>query len=191
MALEPLRGRRPVNILDVGPAMVQTLAFFSSFECRLHVADMLDSSIVAHQHQLDQKALTARFAEALFMVEAPLDICLLWDFPNHLAPPAASAFNSVLRRFVKPGAWAHGFCSVKRTRPTMRHRHAILKPDQILRREDTSIPPAAYPYSQKQLLEALGIFSFERGALRSEGRVEVVLRAGPKRPARESLLGPI
>ena len=178
MALQPLHGARaaPAHILDVGPAMPQTLAFFERFNCRVHVADLLDCGIVAHQHHLDEQALTARFADALSMVNAPLDICLLWDFPNHLAPPAVQAFNRVLHSFIKPETLAHGFCSVKQTRPTMRHRYAILKADEILRQEDAAIPPGAHPYSQQQLVKALRTFIFERGALRSEGRVEILLR---------------
>ena len=177
MVLQALHGPGPKSVLDVGPAMPQTFAFFSGFDCRLHVADLLDAGIVAHQHHLDEQELAARFAEALFMIDEPLDICLLWDFPNHLALPAAQAFNRVLRRFIKPQTLAHGFCSVKRTRPTMRHRYAILKPEEILRQEDAAIPPAAHPYPQKQLVDALCAFAFERGALRDEGRVEIMLRA--------------
>ena len=177
MVLQPLRAPTRTNILDVGPAMPQTLAFFSGFNCRLHVADLLDAGIVAHQHHLNEQELAAHFARALFMIDAPLDICLLWDFPNHLALPAAQAFNRVLRRFIKPETLAHGFCSVKRTRPTMRHRYAILRPNEVLRQEDAGIPPAAHPYPQKQLVDALCGFAFERGALRDEGRVEIMLRS--------------
>lgn len=176
--LEP---RQRAAILDVGPATPQTLAFCSSLKCRLHIADLHDSSIVEDQHSLDQDTLANYFSKALFMIDGPIDICLLWDFPNRLTATALEAFNCVLSRFIKPTTMAHAFCSVKQVQPLMQHRHAILEAGQILRRPDPSLKPAAHPHTQKQLESALSAFQVERGALRKGGRVELMLHPNQHR----------
>ncbi len=178
----PLDPLQRAAILDVGPATPQTLAFCSSLKCRLHIADLHNSSIVEDQYSLDQDALANYFTKALFMIDGPLDICLLWDFPNRLTVATLKAFNSVLSRFIKPTTLAHAFCSVKRVQPLMQHRYAVLKANQILRRIDPDLKPAAHPHTQKELENALGAFQVERGALRVGGRVEVTLHPNRHEP---------
>ena len=171
----PLDPLKRASILDIGPATPQTLAFCSSLKCRLHIADLQNSTIMEQQHSLDESALVDYFTKALFMLDDPVDVCLLWDFPNHLTVSALQAFNSALSGFIKPDTLAHAFCSVKRAQPLMQHRYAILKADRILRCVDPALRPAAHPHPQRQLENALAAFQVERGALRGSGRVEVML----------------
>lgn len=176
LVLEKLNRRRRMHVLDVGPAVPQTLDFLSGFKCRLHIADLLHNLSAAQSPRPSPKALAAHFAESLSMIDAPLDICLLWELPNHLSLDEVRIFNDVLGRYLKAETLAHGYCSLKQTRPVMRHWYGINETDEVVRLEDSALEPAAHAHSQQQLVGAMNAFEVERGALRSEGRVEVILR---------------
>ena len=176
LVLEKLNRHRRIHILDVGPAVSQTLDFLSSFKCRLHIADLLRDKSAMQSPRLERKALAAHFAESLSMIDSPLDICLLWELPNHLSLDEMRIFNNVLSRYVKADTLAHGFCCFKLSRLEMRHWYGIIRMDEFVRREDVALKPAAHAHSQQQLVDAMSAFELERGALRSGGRVEVLLR---------------
>ncbi len=184
LVLEKLNRRRRMHILDVGPAVPQTLDFLSGFKCRLHIADLLRNPSAAQSPRPSPKALAAHFAQSLSMIDAPLDICLLWEFPNHLSLDEVRIFNDVLGRFLKAETLAHGYCSLKQTRPMMRHWYGIRKTDEVVRLEDGALEPAAHAHSQQQLVGAMNAFEMERGTLRSEGRVEVILRTAGRHEAK-------
>ena len=173
---EGVGGPRRINILDVGPAMPQTVEFFNSMRCRLHLADLFDNTIIEQQLRLDEDALAVRFADALWMLDGPLHACLLWDFPNYLAPPALEAFNRALSPWVTPHTRAHAFCAVKRSAPLMQHRYSILSANEVVQMAAPERPPARYPHPWRRLAKALPLFDVARGALRAEGIVEVILR---------------
>lgn len=185
LVLKKLNPHQRMHILDVGPAVPQTVDFLSSFKCRLHIADLLHGKSAAQPPELEPKALAARFAESLSMIDAPLDICLLWELPNHLSLDEMRIFNKALSRYLKADTLAHGFCSFKLTHMEMRHWYGIIETDAVVRLEDVALKPAAHAHSQQQLVDAMSAFELERGALRSGGRVEVLLRtaeAGAPKP---------
>lgn len=176
LVLKKLNPHRRMHILDVGPAVPQTVDFLSGFKCRLHIADLLHGKSAAQPPGPEPKALAARFAASLSMIDAPLDICLLWELPNHLSLDEMRIFNGVLSRYLKADTLAHGFCSFKLTQLEMRHWYGIVGTDSVVRLEDIALKPAAHTHSQQQLVDAMSAFELERGALRSGGRVEVLLR---------------
>ena len=165
-----------INVLDVGPAMPETVAFLNSTRSQLHVADLLDSAIIDQQHQLDADRLAARFDEALWMLDEPLDVCLFWDFPNYLSLQALAAFNQALKPWVTRHTRAHAFCAVKRSAPVMQHRYGILSPREVIQASAPEHPPAGLPPPWRHVVRALGVFDAVRGTLRRGGIVEVILR---------------
>ena len=164
-----------INVLDVGPAMPQTIEFLNSTRCRVHIADLFDSTIIEQQHHLDHETLTARFAEALWMLDEPLHACLLWDFPNYLTQPALEALNQALSPWVTDRTRAHAFCAVKRSAPLMQHQYSIRSANEIVQKAAPERPPAAHPHPWRRLVGALSLFDVDRGALRAGGLVEVIL----------------
>lgn len=163
------------NVLDVGPAMPRTIEFLNSMRCRVHIADLFDSTIIEQQQHLDPEALTARFAEALWMLDGPLHACLLWDFPNYLAPPALEALNRALSPWVTDRTRAHAFCAVKRAAPLMQHQYSIRSANEVIQKAIPERPPAEFPHPWRRLVSALDLFDVDRGALRAGGLVEVIL----------------
>ena len=175
------------NVLDVGPAMPRTIKFLNSTRCRVHIADLFDSGIIEQQKQLDQDALTARFAEALWMLDEPLHACLLWDFPNYLTPSALAAFNQALSPWVTGHTRAHAFCAVKGSDPLMQHRYSIRSVNKVVQKAAPERPPAAHPHPWRHLARAMSVFDVDRGALRAEGVVEVILHGKAERSAEPPL----
>mgnify|MGYP000564939165 CR=1 FL=1 len=58
---------RRITVLDVGPALSETVEFFSRYHCRLHFVDLIDA--VVHQHEalllLEQEIGAEELAEEL------------------------------------------------------------------------------------------------------------------------------
>ena len=184
---EGMDGSKRINVLDVGPAMPGTIEVLNSTRCRIYIADLFDSAIIEQQHNLDQDALTARFAEALWMLDGPLHVCLLWDFPNHLTPEALEAFNRALSPWVTPRTRAHAFCAVKRSAPHMQHHYAIRSANEVVQTAAPECPAAAYPHPWRRLVSALDLFDVARGALRAGGLVEVILQSVAQQAAQPPL----
>ena len=184
---EGMDAPRRINVLDVGPAMPQTIEFLNATRCRMHIADLFDSTIIEQQHSLDQDALTARFAEALWMLDGPLHACLLWDFPNYLTPEALEAFNRALSPWVTPHTRGHAFCAVKRSAPHMQHQYAIRSATEVVQAAAPERPPAAYPHPWRRLVSALDLFDVARGALRAGGLVEVILKSVAQQTAQPAV----
>ena len=169
---------RRLHILDVGPAAAETFSFLGNMDCacRLHVADLIASQLIQDQYVLQEDALVRAFQRTLDRVHEPLDVALLWDLPNYLTASALSAFGRALAPHLNPGAWVHGFCVVKSLSPTMRHRYGILQAGRVVRVDTPSAPPAKHPQLRSTLVRAMPFLDMVRGALRSEGRMEVLLR---------------
>ena len=165
------------NVLDVGPAIPQTVEFLNANSCRMYVADLFDSAIIKQQRGLDQDALADRFTKALWMLDEPLHACLLWDFPNYLTPQALKAFNEALSPWVTPHTKAHAFCAVKRSAPLMQHQYGIVSVNEVVQIAAPERPKAQYPHPWRRLVSALDSFEVARGTLRSGGLVEVILRS--------------
>ena len=176
-----------MNVLDVGSAMPRTIEFLNSMRCRMHIADLFDSTIIEQQQHLDQTALTARFAEALWMLDEPLDACLLWDFPNYLTPPALEALNRALSPWVNAHTRAHAFCAFKRSAPLMQHQYSIRNANEIVQQAAPERSQAAHPHPWRRLVGALSLFDVDRGALRAGGLVEVILHGTARQSAEPPL----
>ena len=173
-----------INVLDVGRIAPRTVEFLKSKRCRMYIADLFDGPIIEQQRHLDQDALTARFAEALWMLDEPLHVCLLWDFPNYLALPALEALNQALSPWVSAHTKAHAFCAVKRSAPLMQHQYGILSANEVVQTAAPERPPAAYPHPWRRLGRALDSFEVARGALRAGGLVEVILQGVARQSAK-------
>ncbi len=174
--LEDLGARRQLNVLNVGPAVPETVELLHAGGCRLSIADLFEAGIIERQRHLDPISLTALFKEALWMVDGPLHVCLLWDFLNYLSPSALGAFNQALKPWISRHTRAHAFCAAKRSAPLMQHRYGIVSADHILRTRMLERPQADPPAPWRHVIGQLKLFEAVKGTLRTGGVVELTLQ---------------
>ena len=181
--LDDLGGWRQLNVLDIGPAMPETVELLHAGGCRLSIADLFETGIIEQQRHLDQDSLASCFEEALWMVDGPLHVCLLWDFLNYLSPTALSAFNQALKPWITRHTRAHAFCAAKRSAPLMQHRYGVIGRGQILQARAPEQPQASAPAPWRHVVRQLNLFEAVRGTLRTGGVVELILRGAEPQSA--------
>lgn len=167
-----------LTVLEIGPALSETVDFFSQFKCRLHFVDLFHEPFVREQQaKLSEKELRHAFEEQFrFPAGTQIDICLFWDFLCYLDDPALRAFNSALRPWLHSSTRAHGF--------GVHHLAIRLENIQygVIDRETLSIRPRRsaqlphHPHSQIEMHEMVTCFDFERGLLLPEGKLEMLLK---------------
>lgn len=167
-----------LTVLEIGPALPETVEFFSQFKCRLHFVDLFSEAFLhEEQSSLSETELRRRFEEQLRFPEGTqLDICLLWDFLSFLDDPALRAFNSAIRPLLHPATRAHGFgvhhMAIKRENI----QYGILDRDTLSVRLRLGEPMPYHPHSQVEMHDMLSCFDFERGLLLPNGKLEMLLK---------------
>jgi len=174
--LQDLGAPRRLNVLNVGPAVPETVELLHARGCRLSIADLFKAGIIEQQRHLDPRSLTARFREALWMVDGPLHVCLLWDFLNYLSPSALSAFNQALKPWITRHTRAHAFCAAKRAAPLMQHRYGVVSAGQILQTRVLEQQQANPPAPWRHVCRQLNLFEAFKGTLGTGGVVELSLQ---------------
>ena len=175
---EPLDEERRISVLHVGPALSETLDFFSGFRCKLHFVDVFAELPLAETEDTEPD-LQQQFHD---MLELPpdlcFDICLFWDLFNFLDPGAMAAFQSVLRPHLGKSSKAHAFSVHNpRNQPYSSHLYSIRDLHSLALRERASKLEGYDPYSQRQLKEVLHCFNLERSVLLPDSRLELLLQA--------------
>lgn len=176
---EGMRPGRRLTVLDVGPAVPETVRFFSRFRSRLHICNLYEESLVREQQQdLDDHELRQSFADLLSIPRGGLvDICLFWDFPNYLTPRSLQALGAALRPYLHPGSCGHGFSVLNVNTPLSNLEYGIAGADAICSRPSAHPQMDYFPHTHEELNASLGAFHIERGWLLADGRLEMLLRA--------------
>ena len=93
---------RRLSVLEIGPALPETIEFFSQFKCRLHFAAMYTDPILQMQSgEYTEAELAEQISQSLgFSKDTRFDLCLFWDFLNYLDDKALRAFNTAIRPFL-------------------------------------------------------------------------------------------
>lgn len=175
---EHIDDEQRVNVLHVGPALPETLEFFSEYRCRLYFVDVFaELPIVATEDVEDD--LEEQFNSLLELPpDARFDICLFWDVFSFLDAAALNAFQSVLRPHLGKQSRAHAFSVHNpRTHPYDSHLYSIRDLHSLALRERGEKLPGYAPYSQRQLKEVLHCFDLERSVLLPDSRLELLLLA--------------
>lgn len=175
---EPFDEEQRVSVLHIGPAMSDTVNFFSGFRCRLHFVDLFaELPIIATEDA--EPDLEQQFRELLGLApDASFDICLLWDLLNFLDADALAAFQTVLRPHLKESSRAHAFSVHNpRTNTYSSHIYSIRDLNSLAQKERSSELPGYAPHSQLQLKELLHCFNLERSVLLPDKRLELLLQA--------------
>lgn len=166
-----------LTVLEIGPAMTETVDFFSQFKCRLHFVDLYHEPFVREQQaRLSEKELRHAFEEQFrFPAGTRIDICLFWDFICYLDDAAMRAFNSALRPWLHPGTRAHGFGVHHLAIDVENVQYGVINQETFSIRNRRSVQLPHHPHSQVEMHEMLNCFDFQRGLLLPEGKLEMLL----------------
>lgn len=169
---------RRLNVLHVGPALPETVEFFSRYRCKLYFVDLF--SELSHL-QTDAEApltLEQQF-RALLQLDsgATLDLCLFWDLFNFMDRAATQAFLVAIRPHLHSGTLAHGFAVHNLKTPQSGQLYGIREPDQVSLRARSADLPGYCPHNQGQLEQLLDCFRFRRSVLLPGSRLEMLLQA--------------
>jgi hypothetical protein len=165
-----------LTVFHAGPALPETVDFFSRYRCRLHFVDLFaELPIVASEE--GNLSLGQQFGDLLqISPDTRFDICLFWDLFNFLSGDAISAFLKELRPYLRTGCLAHGFSVHNLKTDQSNQLYGIREIDTLhLRTRQTALPGYA-PHNQGQLKTLLSGFTFERSVLLPDSRLELLLR---------------
>lgn len=170
-----------LTVLEIGPALPETVDFFADFRCRLHFLDLYNEAFLRERRgDMSEKELRHGFEEKLRFPEGTqLDICLFGDFLSFLDDKALRAFNSALRPWVHAGTRAHGFGVHHMAVRLEHHQYGIIDNDTLSIRSRHSDTMPYHPHSQVEMADMLNCFAFARGLLLPSGKLEMLLE--PKR----------
>jgi hypothetical protein len=170
-------GRR-LTVLEIGPAVSETVEFFSQYTCRLHFVDLFHEPFVREQQaSLSEKELRHAFEEQFrFPAGTQIDICLFWDFLCYLDDAALRAFNSALRPWLHEGTRAHGFGVHHLAIRVDNLQYGVLNQETLSIRNRQAAQLHHHPHSQVEMHEMLSCLVFERGLLLPEGKLEMLLQ---------------
>ncbi len=130
-----------LTVFHAGPALAETVDFFSRYRCRLHFVDLFaELPIVANEE--DNPSLGQQFGDLLQIPpDTRFDICLFWDLFNFLGSEAITAFIKELRPYLRSGCLAHGFSVHNLKTAQSNQLYSIRETDTLrLRTRQTTLP---------------------------------------------------
>jgi hypothetical protein len=165
-------------VLEIGPALPETVDFFSRFKCRLYFKDLFSEPFLREeQDKLSEKELRQRFEKHFdFPQGAQLDVILLWDFLSFLNDSALRAFNSAIRPWIHSGTRAHGFGVHHMAIKLENIQYGVIDTENLSVRQRRGRQMSYHPHSQIEMHEMLSCFDFERGLLLPNGKLEMLLK---------------
>ena len=170
-----------LTVLEIGPALPETVEFFSQYRCRLYFIDLYQEPFLHDsQARLSEKELRHEFEQRLVFPEGEkLDICLFGDFLSFLGDRALRAFNSALRPWIHERTRAHGF-GVHHLAVKLEHQqYGIVDRETLSIRSRRHGELPYHPHSQVEMADMLNCFAFERGLLLPSGKLEMMLKPKP------------
>lgn len=167
-----------LTVLEIGRALPETVRFFSSIRCKIHIADLYSE---LRDGKLDRnssgKTLERSFQEQLALPPGTrLDVCLLWDFPHYLDEKQLRAFSRALWPWLHADtkAFAYGVHSAATT--LLNREYGIFDAQTISMRPRIDAALPCSPHPQSFLNEWLTCLSVSRGILLADGKVECLMR---------------
>lgn len=166
-----------VSVLHIGPALPETVDFFSHFRCKLYFVDLFAELPLVFEPG-DEVSIEQQVEALLsFPVDTRFDLCLFWDIFNYLDAPGIGAVMGALRDHLGPQTLAHAF-AVHNTRSPQRDLVFGIESETRVRIRSRPLRLPAYaPHPQGRLKELLSGFRVQRSVLLSDGRLELLLSA--------------
>jgi len=172
---------RRLSVLEIGPALPETIDFFSQYKCRLHFASMYSDPILQLQMGDSSEAeLVDHLQESLgFSKSTRFDLCLFWDFLNYLDDKALRAFNTVLKPHIHKTTRAHAFTVRTLDTSFSNQQYGIEQAHMFSIRPRSGPQAPTFPHTQAILVNLLSSFDIDQGMLLPDGRLEVLMSAAP------------
>ncbi len=172
--LESLPIDKPLCVLDLGPAHPDTVEFFSAYHCRLIFADVIGDTQLLEECTQDLQAWRTQLTRD---TEICFDLCLFWDGLNYMDTATARSFNCAIAPLIHKQTWAHGF-AVRTPRPQLESLNYGIAGNQEFRVQPSNhsqIPQ--HGHSSGEVAELMDEFEIQRGTLRRDGRIELLMQA--------------
>ena len=166
-----------LTVLHIGPALPETVDFFSNFRCKLHFLDLFGELPIVAEDDV-RLSLDKQFAELMqFPAGTYFDICLFWDIFNYLDADAIASFLLTLRPHLRNNSVAHGFAVHNLRSPPVDQVYGVSEADLLTLRPRAITLPGYAPHPQSRLKTLLACFDFDRSVLLADSRLEMVLSA--------------
>ena len=158
--------KRRLNILDLGAAEPESIAFFHRYCARVCITNAVEEwgsgSFSSLYEALPDLAKGLCF-----------DVCLFWDSLNHLSSSAMRAFAQDVVGYLHQGTRIHAFAAYTSAWAFDAHRYGIIDEHRLaIKPRSTSVP---HPHSQTEIERALTGFRIQRTVLRPGNRLELLL----------------
>jgi hypothetical protein len=130
--LEKLDEDRRYVVLDLGPALTETVSAFSGLHCRIDIVDLADDLDALNGHV--EESERQEFAESLVAArrDEPADLVLCWDLLNYLERPALKTLMRCVADRARPGAWVHALMAYAASEMPSRPNHYLPTEDHTL-----------------------------------------------------------
>ncbi len=166
-----------LTVLNLGPALPETLEFFSDRRCKLHFADLY-TELPLEPDDDSGRTLDALMESALELPGGELfDVCLFWDLLNFLSRDAIATLASKLRPHLHPQSRGHCFAVHSLKTPAATEYYGIADSHHLSVRSRPDIPPGYQPHPQAELISRLKYFQVDRSVLMPDRRLELLLQA--------------
>lgn len=175
---ERLLGDRRLSVLDLGPPMTATLAFFGQAPCRLCLEDLASDLLDWKPPEEGDAMADAEQALARAFVHSSrdrFDLVLAWDLPCYLHPLLLGVLTAHIRASIGPASLVHVVGGTGERIPARPARIAV-GPDQLLQYspvDDRTVPgPRLSPGMLERLMPGLRL---QHSFLLGEGLQEFLL----------------
>lgn len=170
---------RRLSILEIGPAVPETIAFFSQFKCRLHFAAMYTDPVLQMQKEdCSETELADHIQKSFgFSKGTKFDICLFWDYLNYLEDKTLKAFNTAITPYLHKTTRAHAFTVRTLDTSFANQQYGIDEAHMFSIRPRPGSQDRTFPHTQAILVNLLSSFDIDQGMLLPDGRLEVLMTA--------------
>jgi len=168
-----------LSVLEIGPALPETIEFFSQYKCRLHFAAMYTDPVLQKQSgEYTEAELAEQISQSLGFPEGTrFDLCLFWDFLNYLDDKALRAFNTAIRPYLHKSTRAHAFTVRTLNTSFSNQQYGIEQAHMFSIRPRMGKQARTSPHTQAILVNLLSSFDIDQGMLLPDGRLEVLMTA--------------
>jgi len=170
---------RRLSVLEIGPALPETVEFFSQFKCRVHFSAMYSDPVLQMQAgEYSEAELVDHLKHSFgFQKGTRFDLCLFWDFLNYLDDKTLRAFNTAIQPYLHKTTRAHAFTVRTLDTSFSNQQYGIEEAHMFSIRPGKGTQARKFPKTQAILVNLLSSFDIDQGMLLPDGRLEVLMTA--------------
>lgn len=165
--------RNYLTVLDVGPAVPETISFFNRISCRVYVLDLIGSRnqpLNGHQTWLGDFA----HLSDIIPTDEHFDICLFWDYFNYIDDEKLIEFGEILSTHISMSTRAHAFVAFNMGKPIRQQQYGINEVNEVVLKV-LGDEPVPYPRTRSDIVHFLPQLEVQRAMLLTENRQEIFL----------------